>query len=198
MRGPPGLATTPTRHHASGGEHSSEGDTAATMLSIVDDHEPQPSFEALFHREFTNIARTVFLIVHDRDIAQEVAQDAFVKLLHHWPKVSSYDRPDAWVRRVAIRIAVRHARREIRRPTVEAGLGEMRAVGLPDPDVARALGCLTAMQRACVVLFYWDDRPVAEISALVGASESTVKQHLHRARTRLRELLADEVDDATR
>ena len=47
--------------------------------------------------------------------AEDVTQEAFLKLLQHWRKVTALDQPDAWVRRVAIRLAVRHAKREARR-----------------------------------------------------------------------------------
>jgi RNA polymerase sigma-70 factor (ECF subfamily) len=49
------------------------------------------------------------------------------------------------------------------------------------------------MQRAAVVLYYWEDRPIAEIAHALGVSESTVKQHLHRARRRLAQILGEEV-----
>jgi Sigma-70 region 2 len=51
--------------------------------------------------------RSVFLIVRDRGRAEEITQEAFVKLYTHWRRVARYDRPDAWVRRVAIRMAIR-------------------------------------------------------------------------------------------
>jgi RNA polymerase sigma-70 factor (ECF subfamily) len=51
------------------------------------------------------------------------------------------------------------------------------------------------MQRAAVVLFYYDDLPVAEIARALVVSQSTVKQHLHRARVRLAALLSEEVSE---
>ena len=54
------------------------------------------------------------------------------------------------------------------------------------------------MQRAAVVLFYWEDRPVSEIAQTLEVSDSTVKQHLYRARHRLAELLGEEVSDDVR
>ena len=164
------------------------------MIVGVVEVEVRPGSEVLFRREFATVARTVFLIVHDRGRAEEIAQDAFVKLLQRWATVSSYERPDAWVRRVAIRMAVRQARRELRRPSIEklAGAGVER---VPDLDVAVAVAALAPMQRASVVLYYWEDRPVAEIAELLGVSDSTVKQHLHRGRARLARVLHEEVSE---
>lgn len=64
-----------------------------------------------FRAEFPGVLRTVFLIVHDRGRSEDVTQEAFIQLLAHWKKVSRYERPDAWVRRVAIRHAVRTMKR---------------------------------------------------------------------------------------
>jgi RNA polymerase sigma-70 factor (ECF subfamily) len=147
------------------------------------------SFAALFRREYRHVARTVFLILHDQGAAEEITQDAFAKLLQRWERVSAYERPDAWVRQVAIRMALRRARREVRRPRIEGVQLVAMPRELPDIDVARAIAALSAHQRATVVLFYWDDRPVSEIAMILGSSESTVKQHLHRARHHLRALL---------
>ena len=67
------------------------------------------------------MVRTAFLVVHDRQQAEDIAQYAFTQLLVHWPKISRYDRPESWVRRVAIRAAVRHVRRERMRETLNGG-----------------------------------------------------------------------------
>ena len=54
------------------------------------------------------------------------------------------------------------------------------------------------MQRAVVVLFYWEDQSVFDIARALEVSESTVKQHLFRARARLASLLGEEVADDVR
>ena len=148
----------------------------------------------VFRAHFASVLRTVFLVLHDRSRAEDIAQDAFIKLLQHWRTVSQYERPEAWVRRVAIRMAVRDARRENLRTLLErTAQGEAVEDALPDVDLARALRTLAPMQRAAVALYYFDDQPVQEISHVLQVSESTVKQHLMRARRRLAELLSEEV-----
>jgi RNA polymerase sigma factor (sigma-70 family) len=148
---------------------------------------------------FAPVARTVFLIVHDRTLAEDITQEALYRMLRHWRTVSTYERPDAWVRGVAIRIAVREVQRASARRTKERLAQPASATtpydSMPDPDVARAVATLAPMQRAAVVLFYWEDRPVSEIARTLEVSESTVKQHLFRARHRLAEVLGEEVTD---
>ncbi len=146
-----------------------------------------------FRAEYAQVSRTVFLILHDHGRAEDIAQEAFIQLLSHWRKVSRYERPEAWVRRVAIRMAVREAKREGRRTFVERESITERIEHLPDVDLARAVHALPAMQRAAVVLFYFEDRPIAEIVHILEISEGSVKVHLHRARERLAQLLGEEV-----
>jgi RNA polymerase sigma-70 factor, ECF subfamily len=150
-------------------------------------------FDALFAREFPAVMRAVFLILNDHGRAEDITQDAFVQLLRHWKKVSKYDRPGAWVRRVAIRLAVDATRRERARAMLERQLEPPAAPGPADVDLIRAVGLLRGMQRAVVVLFYFEDLPLAEIAGILHCSAATVAVHLHRARKRLAELLGEEV-----
>ena len=79
----------------------------------------EDEYAAFYRAEFAHVVRTSYLVVHDRERAEDVTQEAFIQLLAHWNKVSRYERPEAWVRRVAIRIASRSARRERLRPALE-------------------------------------------------------------------------------
>ncbi|WP_299445691.1 RNA polymerase sigma factor [uncultured Phycicoccus sp.] len=162
--------------------------------------EDRPDYEWVFSASFSSITRTVFLIVHDREAAEEITQEAFVKLLQYWDAVAGYDHPQAWVRKVATRMAVRHAARERRRPTLEARAHRPTAVVPSDPalDVIEAVRDLAPMQRAAVVLHYFEDRPVGEIAGALQVSESTVKQHLYRARAHLARTLGEAVTDDVR
>ena len=155
----------------------------------------QREYDWYFRASFAPVCRTVFLIVHDRELAEDVTQEALYRMLTHWRIVSGYERPEAWVRRVAIRIAVRELQRRSARGTKERLASSMTYDDLPDPEVARAVARLAPVQRAAVVLFYWEDRPVREIAEVLCVSESTVKQHLFRARRRLAEMLEEEVSD---
>ncbi|HKF00216.1 MAG TPA: sigma-70 family RNA polymerase sigma factor [Actinomycetes bacterium] len=157
------------------------------------------AFAWLFRREYPAIVRTVALILDDREAAKEVVQEAFVRLLLHWGRVSRYDRPGAWVRRVAIRLAVRSARLRLRRSSAERSAWAPGATAGPaDLDLRRAVVGLPRRQRVAVTLFYLEDRPVDEVADLLGCSPSTVRVHLHRARRRLATALRQEDDDDAR
>ncbi len=158
--------------------------------------DPAVSFDEIFVAEFTAVERTVYLIVHDRELAKELTQDAFLALLQAWRKVSRYERPGAWVRRVAIRLAVRALRRHEHRARAERSAPAPSAVtAARDLDVWWAVATLSAQQRAAVVLFYFEDRPIDEVAEMLGCSSQTARVHLFRARQRLGAILsATEVD----
>src|SRR3954469_2518144 len=117
------------------------------------------AFEEVFRREYPSVLRTVALIVVDREVAAEVTQEAFTQLHLRWRRVSRYERPGGWVRRVAIRDAVRHRDRSRRGVVLEArAFGvERHDDALVDLDVLRAIATLPAQQRAAVVLRYYED-----------------------------------------
>jgi RNA polymerase sigma factor (sigma-70 family) len=150
-------------------------------------------YEWLFREEFPAVMRTVFLICQDVHRAQDITQDAFVQLLKHWRKVSRYERPGAWVRRVAIRLTMEFVRRERLRSQLEREIDPPTLRGPADVDVMKAISSLPRMQRGAVVLFYLEDMPLSEVADILGCSGATARVHLHRARSRLAEVLGEEV-----
>jgi RNA polymerase sigma-70 factor (ECF subfamily) len=157
-------------------------------------------FDDFFRLHYARIVRVVHGVTGDRARAEEVAQEAFVRVFQRWSRVSSYDRPDAWVRRVAVRLAVREARRDRLRTTLErrAPAARTPAVGGPlaeePPAAFDHVRVLPRNQRVAIVLHYLDDLPVADVAAAMGCSEPTVRVHLHRGRRRLAELMSPEVN----
>ncbi len=151
-------------------------------------------FEWIFRSSYTSVLRTTSLILHDRGRAEEVTQDAFLRLCERWRSVEAVEHPEAWVRRVAVRAAVRTAKQTRLRSAAASDDERPWWDDLPDVDLARAVAALAPQQRAAVALFYLDDLPVEEVAHHLGVSASTVKQHLFRARTRLAAILSETVE----
>jgi len=171
-------------------------------LSRRDDERLHDEFRDLFAAAYPQVVRTVWFVVHDQGMAEEIAQDAFTELYRDWSRLRTYDRPDLWVRRVAIRKAQREASRRTRRVVLEQTAGGLTLVDdgirLPDPELIAAIRTLPPKQRAIVVLFYLEDRPMNEVADLVGCSTSTGFVQLHQARKRLAAALDEEVDSNVR
>jgi RNA polymerase sigma-70 factor (sigma-E family) len=154
--------------------------------------EREAEFAVFFSAQFRAVLRTVYLILQDRPQAEDVTQDAFLQLYLHWPRVSKYERPDAWVRRVAIRMAARRTRRERLGMLLTSKIPEPAPIGGPvDVDLLRAVAALPPQQRTAIVLFYYEDRAVADVAELMDCSVAAVKVNLFRARKALAQRLGE-------
>lgn len=158
---------------------------------------------ALYARACPSLVGLLTAIGGDRADAEEVAQDAFVRLLEHWGKVRDYADREAWLRTVAIRLLVSRQRR---RQVAARGLSLLRrraAAAAPaaspgqDIELAEALATLPVTQRAVLVLHHLHDLSVEEVAALLHIPTGTVKSRLSRARAALAPLLADEERSTT-
>ena len=122
--------------------------------------------------------------------AQDVVTDACLRSFRarDWTQVQNH-------RAYLYRSVLNHARSH-HRSTLRRRVREMKAaspaVDWPyevDVDVLAAVDRLSVQQRAAVVLTYWEDLSVAEVAHRLRISEGSVKRHLARARSRLRETL---------
>lgn len=156
------------------------------------------SFVAYVQARQAALLRSATLITGDPHRAQDLLQDALIKLAARWERVSAGS-PDAFVRRVMFRDNVSRWRREGREVPVAVVAEGVRPLGSASPidpaehatgvDVRRALACLTDKQRLVLVLRYYDDLTETQIAQTLGVSNGTVKSQAHAALRRLRELL---------
>lgn len=151
-------------------------------------------FSDFFRSHHERVVRSTYLVVGSRAAAEDIAQDSFVVAWRHWARISSYDRADLWVTRVAFRMAVRQARRRrlVSRETRETDL--VTTASAADAAILQQVAQLPAAQRAAIVLFYFEDRPVTEVAEVLGCAPATARVHLHRARERLRIMLTEETE----
>jgi RNA polymerase sigma-70 factor (ECF subfamily) len=143
------------------------------------------AFADLYRSHFRSVVKAVRPLIGDA--AEDVAQEAFTVLHARWAEVGTYEMPQAWVRRVALRIAARRAQRERMRVSLEPFADPPSSPGGIDLDLVRALDALPGSQAAIVALHHLADRSISEIADSFGLSESAVKVRLHRARARLAE-----------
>jgi RNA polymerase sigma-70 factor (ECF subfamily) len=154
---------------------------------------PTTNFTDLYTTSFARLVGQVTVVTTDRDAAEDAVQEAFGRLWKRWESLSAYDRPEAWVRRVAINLAISRWRRLRRlRP-----LGPTdRAAGEDDAvtrfDVQSALRTLPVKQRQALLLHHVVGLPVAEVAREMGAPVGTVKSWLFRGRDALQRSLGVE------
>jgi RNA polymerase sigma-70 factor (ECF subfamily) len=128
--------------------------------------------------------------------AEEVAQDAFLRAWRALPQFRGDSSFSTWLHRIVVRRALDRSATLNARRAVETGLTEGHepsedpASGGKRRDLSRRLDelldSLSGVQRAAVVLYYYEDRSVEQVAQAMGIPAGTVKTHLHRARALLR------------
>jgi RNA polymerase sigma-70 factor (ECF subfamily) len=154
------------------------------------------SFDAFYRAAYGGVVAVAHSMTGDRPHGEEIAQEAFIAAHRHWGKVSGLDRPDLWVRRVAINRCTSTFRRKLIewRSNRTASAGVRTVVDGPTGEAGTvwdAVRRLPDRQRSIVVLHYVDQLSTAEIGDLLGLSASTVQTHLARSRDRLATILEE-------
>lgn len=153
-------------------------------------------FPAFYARERRPVIGLAYVLSGSRTGAEELAQEAFLAAFRRWDRISTYDDPGAWVRRVV----ANKATSRFRRRTAEARAllrlgGEESTVPPVDPDadhVWREVRRLSRRQAQVVALRYLDGLEVVEIAETLACSVNTVHTHLRRARETLARRLGHE------
>ncbi len=145
------------------------------------------------------LRRIAYAVCRDDDRAEDVLQEAFVKLYLSWPKVRNHGVEEAYTRRIIVNADIDDRRRPWRRHRAASSeqLAQLPATApLPVEDrseLLEAVRRLPAMQRRTVVLRHLVGLTVEETAAELGIGEGTVKSHTSRALTALRESLSGPV-----
>jgi RNA polymerase sigma-70 factor (ECF subfamily) len=155
--------------------------------------------EILFRQSYRSIVQSLALAVGDLAAAEDATQEAFIELCVRWNRISLYDNPTTWVRRVAI-----NKLRKVHRSNARRAVALLRLVSdesmapppaEPDTSMLAALSALPARQRLATVLYYVEDLTMAEVASAMGISQGAVSQHLNRARSTFRAHLESSDDN---
>lgn len=145
-------------------------------------------FDHVYTTERLAVTRLAFLIVRSMPVAEEVAQEAFVRLYERFETV---DNPAAFLRTVAVRMAVLAQRRsDMERQRLTVIGADQQPGRAPEVDETwEALGRLRPERRAVLALRFYEDLPHDRIAALLGCSAATVRSRTRRALADLRKEL---------
>lgn len=167
------------------------GRATATVAEPIDG-DATGSFEEFFLEHQVRLFRTLWLIVRNRQEAEEIVQDAFVRVWERWDRVSAHPDPAGYLYRTALnefRSRRRRAAVALRRVVRAAPKDdELEAIEQREVVVG-ALAALTARERAAVVLTDALGLPSAEAAQMLGVRPSTVRVLAGRGREKLREEL---------
>jgi RNA polymerase sigma-70 factor, ECF subfamily len=173
----------------------------------------QAAYRELVRRYERPIFSLIYRMVRDRELAEDLAQETFVKALN---AVESY-RPEfkfsSWIFKIANNVAIDHLRRrELSTLSLDGSphaatpeaiqatalqLGDRQETALEElearelgGEIEQAIGRLRPEYRACILMRHVEGRPYEEIATMLDLPLGTVKTYIHRARNELRLYLA--------
>src|SRR5580704_4602092 len=175
------------------------------------------AFRELIRRYERPVFSLIFRMVRDRELAEDLAQDTFIKVLNHIDRYRPEFKLSSWLFKIANNVAIDHLRRrqlatismsgsphaatasEIESTSFdiasgdESALDEMESKEL-GASIEKAIGSLRPEYRSCILLRHVEGRSYEEIAATLDLPLGTVKTYIHRARHELRTAL-EGVDD---
>lgn len=172
------------------------------------------AFEALVERHEKKAYHIAFDFTRDREDAKDLSQEAFLKAFINLKNFDGRSSFYTWFYRILVNLCLDYKRRKKRAPadefdeTVESQVEPSHQSDKPRPPdqqvlarqislrVGEALEQLPARQRTAFVLKNHQGLSIREIAELMETAEGTVKVHLHRAVTALRQRLAEFAQEA--
>jgi len=172
------------------------------------------AYRELIRRYERPIFSLIYRMVRDRELAEDLSQETFVKALN---AIDSY-RPEykfsSWIFKIANNAAIDHLRRrELKTLSLDGAphaqtadaieatalqIGDRGETPLEELEarelggaIEEAIGRLRPEYRSCILLRHVDGRPYEEIAQILELPLGTVKTYIHRARNELREALSD-------
>ncbi|MEO6570388.1 MAG: RNA polymerase sigma factor [Ilumatobacteraceae bacterium] len=155
----------------------------------------------LFHAEGRSLVRLARIFVDDRNAAEDIVQEAFLRLARHAGRIESVERAPAYLRSIVLNLARDHNRRglvSLRHHATtrgDADTGDHTADRLVQSEeharVLEAVRQLPPRQRDCVALRYFEEYSIDRIASTLGVSVNSVKTHLRRALMSLDRSLGD-------
>ena len=166
------------------------------MTGLADVQQAGMGFDHLVREHRAMVFSLAYHFLHDRGLAEEVAQEVFLSLHKNLGRVESPVHAMYWLRQAAVRRAIDEMRRRQRRPQIALDEVPEPAAGTSKRDpmlgevLRRLIAALPESPRMVMVLRYQEDLDPPEIAELLEMPIATVKSHLHRSLALLREKLA--------
>lgn len=153
--------------------------------------------ETMYREHGPGLVRMVRLFVDDRNAAEDLVQEAFIRLARSAHKIQDDRKAAAYLRSIVLNLARDHNRRGLvslrhrlplddRQATVE----DQVVLAEEHQDVVDALRTLPRRQRDCLILRYYDELSIDDIAETLAISRNSVKTHLTRGMNALENRLA--------
>jgi len=163
----------------------------ADVQRLLHERRYDEALEAMLDLYEGKVFRMAVAMLRDAGRAEEVTQDIFVKTWRALPGYDGRASPSTWLYAIARNTCLSAVRAESYRKT--SALDDVPepsvASATPAVDWERLLSRLPDAQRHVITLFYFEERSITEVAAMLGVPEGTVKSQLHRARRALADIM---------
>ena len=156
----------------------------------------------VYGRHGRQAGRLAYLLTGDPDLAEDLAQEAFVNLMGRLDSIRDERAIAAYLRRTVVNLASKHWRRvgnERRTVNIERDSTAAKSTTLPDIEshdlIWRTLEGLPVRQRAAIVLRFYEDLSEKETARVLGCRVGTVKSMVSRGLERVRKEMSRDEDD---
>jgi RNA polymerase sigma-70 factor (ECF subfamily) len=145
--------------------------------------------ESLYHQEAVSLVRLARLFTDDRTGAEDIVQEAFIRLYHAADRIRDMDRSAAYLRSIVLNLARDHNRRGLLSLRHQDSMIDRRTPEMPEEravrtesenEVIEALKTLSPRQRDCLVLRFYMDLTEKQIAETLAISPNSVKTHCQR------------------
>jgi RNA polymerase sigma-70 factor (sigma-E family) len=145
----------------------------------------------LYETHGPHALRLAYVLTGDRELAQDLVQDAFVRLSGRFADLRDPKAFQGYLLKTVVNLANMHFRRKrIERKYLDARTAQLRSEHLPDiegyEEIKAALMKVSARQRAAIVLRFYEDLSEAQTADVLGCATGTVKSLVHRGLEALR------------
>ena len=176
-------------------ERHDDGDSAARFQAG-----DSAAFDQIVEAHQQRIARLVLRLLGNPDEVQDVVQEVFLAVFENLEGFRGESKLSTWLTTIALNKCRSHRRRSLLRlrsllriaktPTVSSEQDRPAESAEIHEELRRAVRRLSARYREPIVLRYFEELPVPEISKVLGISVNSVEVRLTRARRKLREMLS--------
>ena len=162
------------------------------------DDERATGMRALYERTHADMVRFAAFLTGDPGRADDLAQEAFVRVYDAWDRIDDRDRLDAYLKSTLVNLVrASHRREQVARRrgqphlTVVASAEDTAMGRVGREEVLAAVAALPLRQRACVVMRHWMRMTESEIATTLDLSVGSVRTHIKRGTASLERRLGD-------